>query len=123
MDQFRGDASVRTWMVSIAWRLALSRRRRLWWKVNKAGTDGIDQHALRDVAPSPEARMQSAQFMKAVQQQIRRLPRKLRDALLLAAAGDLTQDEIAAALNIPASTFRGRVRDARLRLKKQLGEQ
>jgi RNA polymerase sigma-70 factor (ECF subfamily) len=28
LDQFRGDASVRTWMVSIAWRLALSRRRR-----------------------------------------------------------------------------------------------
>ncbi len=32
LDQFRGDASVRTWMVSIAWRLSLSRRRRLWWK-------------------------------------------------------------------------------------------
>ena len=27
LGQFRGDASVRTWMVSIAWRLSLSRRR------------------------------------------------------------------------------------------------
>jgi Sigma-70, region 4 len=62
----------------------------------------------------------SAEFIRNVQQHIRRPPPKLRDALLLAAAGDLTQDEIAAALKIPAATFRGRVRDARLRLKAQL---
>ena len=67
--------------------------------------------------------MQSAQFIKTVQQEIRRLPPKLRDALLLASAGDLTQDEIAAALNIPAATFRGRLRDARLRLKSRLGQE
>ena len=117
IEQFRGDASVRTWMVSIAWRLSLSRRRRLWWKVNRSGAQETDLHVLRDVTPSPEARMQSAQFIRKVQEQIRRLPPKLRDALLLAAAGDLTQDEIAAALNIPGATFRGRVRDARLRLR------
>ncbi len=75
---------------------------------------------LRDATPSPEARMQSAQFIKTVQSEIRRLPPKLRDALLLAAAGDLTQDEIAAALQIPGATFRGRVRDARLKLKERL---
>jgi RNA polymerase sigma-70 factor (ECF subfamily) len=123
IDQFRGDASVRTWMVSIAWRLALSRRRRLWWKLSRTTVQETDLHGLRDVTPSPEARMQSAQFITAVQQQIRRLPPKLRDALLLAAAGDLTQDEIAEALKIPAATFRGRVRDARLRLKSRLGQE
>jgi RNA polymerase sigma-70 factor (ECF subfamily) len=123
IDQFRGDASVRTWMVSIGWRLSLSRRRRLWWKVHRTAGQSTELHAVRDATPSPEARMQSAQFIEAVQQQIRLLPPKLRDALLLAAAGDLTQDEIAAALNIPAATFRGRVRDARLRLKVRLGRQ
>jgi RNA polymerase sigma-70 factor, ECF subfamily len=120
LDQFRGDASIRTWMVSIAWRLAMSRRRRLWWKGSRAVAPETELHALRDVTPSPEARMQSVQFIKRVEQEIRRLPPKLRDALLLAAAGDLTQDEIAAALNIPGATFRGRVRDARLRLKARL---
>ena len=118
--QFRGDASVRTWMVSIAWRLALSRRRRSWWKVNRTSAPEAELQGLRDATPSPEARMQSAQFIKTVQQEIRRLPPKLRDALLLAAAGDLTQDEIASALNIPGATFRGRIRDARLRLKARL---
>src|SRR5688572_25540503 len=122
IDQFRGDASVRTWMVSIAWRLALSRRRRMWWRLSRTPPE-TELHALRDVRPSPEARMHSAQVIKSVQQQIRRLPPMLRDALLLAAAGDLTQDEIAAALNIPGATFRGRVRDARLRLKARLGQE
>jgi RNA polymerase sigma-70 factor (ECF subfamily) len=117
ISQFRGDASVKTWMVSIAWRLSLSRRRRRWWKVARTMAPETELHAVSDVAPSPESRMQSAQFIKMVQEQIRRLPTKLRDALLLAAAGDLTQDEIAAALNIPPATFRGRVRDARFKLK------
>ena len=123
LDQFRGEASVRTWLVSIAWRLALSRRRRLWWKGSRMVAPATELHALRDVTPSQEARMQSAQFIQTVQREIRRLPPKLRDALLLTAAGDLTQDDIAAALRVRASTFRGRVRDARIRLKERLGHE
>src|SRR5688572_32132585 len=82
-DQFRGDASVKTWMVSIAWRLSLSRRRKLWWQITKKATSDAELPALRAVTPSPEARMQSAEFIRDVQHEIRRLPPKLRDALLL----------------------------------------
>src|SRR5687767_1996185 len=62
IDQFRGDASVRTWMVSIAWRLSLSRRRRMWWRLSRTPPE-TELHTLRDVKPSPEARMHSAQFI------------------------------------------------------------
>jgi DNA-directed RNA polymerase specialized sigma24 family protein len=55
--------------------------------------------------------------LAAVREQIRKLPAKLRDALMLTAAGDLTQHEIAAALKIPAETFRWRVMEARRRLR------
>ena len=120
LRQFRGDASVRTWMVAIAWRLALSRRRRRWWKMRAASMASIELSGLAAQTRSPEAVLASRQFVAKVQQEIRRLPSKLRDALLLTAAGDLTQDEIAAALGIPGATFRGRVRDARLRLKAKL---
>lgn len=121
IDQFRGEASVRTWMISIAWRLSLSRRRRLNWKLRRMMTPETELETLRAMTPSPEARLQTAERIALVQRHIRRLPRKLRDALLLAAAGDLTQDELAAAMSVPPATFRGRVRDARLRLKKTLG--
>jgi RNA polymerase sigma-70 factor (ECF subfamily) len=107
-------------MVSIAWRLSLSRRRKVSWKLRHLISSDGDLDALRAASASPEARLQSAEYIASVQRQIRRLPPKLRDALLLAAAGDLTQEELAAMLNIPAATFRGRVRDARLRLRTAL---
>jgi RNA polymerase sigma-70 factor (ECF subfamily) len=120
LDQFRGDASVKTWMISIAWRVALSRRRRVGWKLRRMMASDTDLDSVTASTPSPEARVQTTELVAAVRQHIRRLPPKLRDALLLTAAGDLTQEELAAAMNIPAATFRGRVRDARLRLKESL---
>jgi DNA-directed RNA polymerase specialized sigma24 family protein len=39
---------------------------------------------------------------------------------LLVAAGDLSQEEIAVAMKIPAATFRGRVHEARRRLKEKM---
>ena len=120
LHQFRGDAGLRTWMVSIAWRLALSRRRRRWWRATRNALPESVLHAMPVVAQSADAGMQSAEIMAGLRREIRRLPRKLREALLLTAAGDLTQDEIAVALKIPGSTFRGRVRDARLRLKERM---
>ena len=123
LDQFRGDASVRTWMVSIAWRAALSRRRRPIWRLRKMMAPDSELEIVRSIGPSPERRMMTAEFCQSVKRHIRKLSPKLRDALLLTAAGDLTQDEIAAALNIPAATFRGRLREARLQLKEKLRSQ
>jgi RNA polymerase sigma-70 factor (ECF subfamily) len=123
LDQFRGDASVKTWMVSIAWRVALSRRRRLTWQLRRMmGTDS-ELEMVSSSGPSPERRMMTAEFSHSVKRHIKKLSPKLRDALLLTAAGDLTQEEIAEALNIPAATFRGRVREARVQLKEKLRRQ
>jgi RNA polymerase sigma-70 factor (ECF subfamily) len=119
-DQFRGDASVRTWMVSIAWRLSLSRRRRMWWRVGRRAESEAVLADERSLALAPDARIAAAEFSAKLKREIGALPPKLRDALLLTAAGDLTQEEIAEALNVPAATFRGRVRDARLRLRARL---
>ena len=71
--------------------------------------------------PSAETCVLDGERLAAVRRHIRKLPRKLRDALLLTAAGDLTQDEIAATLKIPAATFRWRVMEARKRLRATLG--
>lgn len=122
LDQFRGDASVKTWMVSIAWRLSLSRRRRpIWWLKNSIPDRVLD--VVRSSAPTPEARFQRVELVASMKGHIRRLPPKLRDALLMAVAGDLSQEEIAATMKIPAATFRGRVHEARRRLKEKMGLQ
>ena len=120
LGQFRGDASVRTWMVTIGWRLALSRRRsplRRLKQMISTDDSGIDTASAQ---PSAETCVLDGERLAAVREQIRTLSPKLRDALLLTAAGDLTQDEIAAALKIPAATFRGRVMEARKRLRSRV---
>jgi RNA polymerase sigma-70 factor (ECF subfamily) len=117
LGQFRGDASVRTWMITIAWRLALSRRRSPLRRLKQIIAMDNAQMAIASAEPSAERRVLDGERLAAVQEEIGRLPPKLRDALLLTAAGDLTQDEIAATLGIPAATFRWRVMEARKRLR------
>ena len=48
------------------------------------------------------------------------LPAKLREPLLLAAAGDCTFEEMSRMLGVPAGTLKWRVMEARRRLKQQL---
>jgi RNA polymerase sigma-70 factor (ECF subfamily) len=120
LDQFRGDASVRTWMITIAWRLALSRRRSPMHRLKQMISRDHVQIETVSAQPSAERCVLDGERLSAVQRQIQGLPPKLRDAVLLTAAGDLTQDEIAATLGIPAATFRWRVMEARKRLKRSV---
>jgi RNA polymerase sigma-70 factor (ECF subfamily) len=48
------------------------------------------------------------------------LPRKLRDALLLAGAGEYSYEQIAGMLEIPVGTLKWRVSEARRVLKRKL---
>jgi RNA polymerase sigma-70 factor (ECF subfamily) len=48
------------------------------------------------------------------------LPRRLRDALMLACSGDYSYDEAAAMLGIPVGTLKWRVSEARRILKRKL---
>jgi RNA polymerase sigma-70 factor (ECF subfamily) len=104
-------------MVTIAWRLALSRRRSLFHRLKQAAVPGDSAGDLASGQPSAETCVLDGERLAVVRQHISRLPPKLRDALLLTAAGDLTQDQIAAALKIPPATFRWRVMEARKRLR------
>jgi RNA polymerase sigma-70 factor (ECF subfamily) len=121
-DQFRSDASVRTWMVTIGWRLALSRRRNPLRRLQQMMSSDELEGEMTSAQPSAERRVLDSERLAEARVHIKRLPPKLRDALLLTAAGDLTQDEIAAALRVPPSTFRWRVMEARRRLKAALAE-
>lgn len=129
LSGFRGESQFRTWLLSITWRKAIDRRKSLtkWLKVaatasrNEAGDDIFD---VVDQVPSqehgPDAAFESAELQRDIRRLIRTLPRKLRDALLLAGTGEHTYEEISRMLDAPVGTVKWRVAEARRVLKRKL---
>ena len=125
LASFRGDSSFKTWLLAIAWRQAINQRRgvALWWRqttaraVDTANGDGPD---IAGTDPSPEQTAADRQLGQAIRDEIRALPAKLRDTLLLAQAGDCTYEEIAAIVGAPLGTVKWRVSEARRVIKARL---
>jgi RNA polymerase sigma-70 factor, ECF subfamily len=121
LDGYRGDAQFRTWLLTIAWRRALRRRESLWRRLRR--TMSTEEQAYREPAAAArgtEERLADEALVRRLRGLVRDLPLKLRAPLLLAASGDWTYDEMAAALGVPSGTLKWRVMDARRRLKAQL---
>ena len=118
LPNFRGDAAFRTWVLTIAWRRALDRRRtrQRWWQRLRQPADSAQSDAVSDLPSAgadPERLTVDADLLRRAQQHIRQLSPKLRDTLLLACSGEHTYDEIAAILRIPLGTVKWRVAEAR----------
>jgi RNA polymerase sigma-70 factor (ECF subfamily) len=134
LNGFRGDASFKTWLLTIAWNQSMNRRRslvRVWRSAfaPRASADGTPEAepAEAQVAAaaheSPEALLMSDRLRRAIRDAIRALPAKLRDTLLLAQSGEHTYEEIGAMVGAPVGTIKWRVSEARKVIKKRLQEQ
>jgi RNA polymerase sigma-70 factor (ECF subfamily) len=129
LASFRGEASFKTWLLAIAWHQAINRRRSRarWWRhiVEPARSDERDRQVEFDIAssdPSPEQTAAGEQLQRAIVDEIQALSATLRDTLLLAQAGELTYDEIAAITKTPLGTIKWRVSEARKVIRKKLKE-
>ena len=127
LSGFRGEASFRTWLLSIAWRKALDRRRSVtrWLRMTVTHDPRADGEAdivqgIPSGARSQEQGLAAEELHRAVKQLIHTLPRKLRDALLLAGSEEYSYDQIGRMLGIPLGTVKWRVAEARRILKRKL---
>jgi RNA polymerase sigma-70 factor (ECF subfamily) len=127
LHTFRGDASFKTWLLTIVWHQAINRRRSLtrWLKRTVAPAsrwDDADQiwTSIASANDSPEQRMVTTELRRAIVTEIRQLSRTLRDALLLAQSGEYTYEEIGAMLGAPTGTIKWRVSEARRVIKARL---
>ena len=124
---FRGDATFRTWLLTIVWRKALDRRRarRLWWTRTGSPreTDARDQvEELAGTLSSPEEQALSRGLADRISAEIIRLSPKLKDTFLLAMSGEHSYDEIATLLKIPIGTVKWRVAEARRIIGRKLDD-
>jgi RNA polymerase sigma-70 factor (ECF subfamily) len=129
LGSFRGDASFKTWVLTIAWNQAINRRRGMARWLTRSSKLEPDGPAIGDAcgelpstAPSPEQSVIDAELRRRIVEEIRALSPKLRDALLLAQSGEYGYNEIAAMLGTAPGTIKWRVSEARRRIKERLGK-
>jgi RNA polymerase sigma-70 factor (ECF subfamily) len=128
LASFRGEAQFRTWLLSITWRKAIDRRKSLtrWLKltVTPREDSGEDTYDPMERMPSKSRTQEETLVDDELQRNVTRLigtlPRKLRDALLLAGTGEHTYEQISGMLETPIGTVKWRVSEARRVLKKKL---
>jgi RNA polymerase sigma-70 factor (ECF subfamily) len=123
LSGFRGQATFRTWLLAIVWRRALDRRksRDRWWRRNASwGPCDAEVGQVSADGASPEGSAISAEHRRAIVLAIAGLSPKLRDALLLAAEGEHTYEEIARLQNVRPGTVKWRVFEARRLVRLEL---
>jgi RNA polymerase sigma-70 factor (ECF subfamily) len=116
---FRGDASFRTWLLTIVWRRAMTRRRGVlaWWR-RRASID--DARGVAAGERRADERVRDRELAAHIARAIEGLTPALRDALLLAQSGDYDYGEIAAMLGVARGTVKWRVSAARSKVRARL---
>jgi RNA polymerase sigma-70 factor (ECF subfamily) len=126
LRSFRGDASFKTWLLTITWNQAINHRRRSgrWWhrfvSVDESDSDAFAAADVASAAATPEEVAAGRQLRDDIRRAIGKLPYKIRDALLLAQSGEYNYDEIGKMLSVPTGTIKWRVSEARRLVRQQL---
>lgn len=110
-DSFRGDSSEKTWLTRIAVNTCRDFQRGGWFK-----------HTDRRVTPDmlPVGTVQPDTEDLDLSLAVMKLPRKMREAILLYYYQDMSTEEIAETLDIAQSSVSNRLRRGREKLRKQL---
>jgi RNA polymerase sigma-70 factor (ECF subfamily) len=109
---FRGECSVRTWLMRVALNLARdhqrSRRQGFWRKLFSASAPDPDAIAgtLAAPLPSPERTLIARQELQRVMQAVSSLPERQRTVFLLRFVEEFSLDEIAIAMSVEIGTVK-----------------
>jgi RNA polymerase sigma-70 factor (ECF subfamily) len=121
---FRGDSSFKTWITRIVINQSLthlrgSARRRHFISLDASGS-GIAPVVVRDVAPSPEDLVRSAEMDRKLVETASRLPKPQREAFHLCAISGLSIAETAKLLGITVPATKTRLFRARSFMRSEL---
>jgi len=115
IDQFRGDANLKTYLTRIAINLSLNELKRRKRDVSRyLPLDDYDQIAG---GPSPETELVTAERTKMVRNAIRELDTPFREVVVLRMVEGLSVRETADTLGIPAGTVLSRLARAQTKLR------
>lgn len=120
LDRFRGDAAVFTWLYRIAVNEALARLRR-----KPLPTTDIDEAPERalpaaDASEEPQAAAESGELDEFLARRIRTLEPEYRVPLVLRDVVGLSNEEVAAILDLSVAAAKSRIHRARMRIREEL---
>jgi RNA polymerase sigma-70 factor, ECF subfamily len=124
---FRGKASLRTWLTRITLNEAIRRRRRQRSTVDVGAIDTTQERVRSHkylsplTAPTPESAAARSQIRRILEQAIDSLPATFRLVLILRDVEEVSVEQTAKALGLQPETVR--THRARRMLREQLGEQ
>lgn len=113
MDAFRGESSVKTWLMRIAMNVCKDMRRNGWYRY-------VDQRVSLDQVSMSGLSMQPSIDQIAHTTEIMKLPRKLMEIVLLFYFGGMKASEISQTLGISTQAVYLRLKKARVKLKNAL---
>jgi RNA polymerase sigma-70 factor (ECF subfamily) len=116
MDTFRGDSSVKTWLLRITMNVCKDLRRSFWFR--RVWTGKLPERTADDGLP--EQQVIEREQNRGLWEQVLDLPSPLKDVIILYYYQELDVKEIARVLEVPEGTVRSRLHRARERLKKNL---
>jgi len=129
MGSFRGEAKVSTWLARIVANEALQRLR----KQNQHGAivplhpsaspDEINEIPEGSMSKTPEHSAARAEIRKLLEKRIDALPDAYRPVFVLRAVEELSVEEVAEVLRVPAATVRTRFFRARSLLRESLASE
>jgi RNA polymerase sigma-70 factor, ECF subfamily len=125
---FRGEASLSTWLTRIALNEALGRKRR---RRNTVSLEAIQHRTNAEIEPSPimapvhdpELSAAQNQIRKLLERAIDRLPDSLRTVFVMRDVEELSTAETAQRLGLGVPTVKTRLHRARRMLREVLGDQ
>jgi RNA polymerase sigma-70 factor (ECF subfamily) len=124
LRDFRGDASVSTWLYTIARRFCIRKRRRSKFAparvepLDAPGNDAV-QH-LVDPAPNPEHAAAGGEIEAALAAAIDALDERQREVLVLRDIEGLSAPEVAKVMRISVDAVKSRLHRARVAVRNQL---
>lgn len=128
LGQFRGESSLSTWLSRMVINQCLSRMRRQERRQNvipmaPSPSDEELDRVASDESGSPDAATDRAQMHRLLESKIDALPESFRAVFVLRSVQELTVDETADCLGIPAETVRTRHFRARSLLREALARE
>lgn len=129
LSGFRAESKLSTWLVRITVNEALGRLRRKSAQIIPLETammssDKDTRSALTEApARGPEHSVERSQLRALIEARIAVLPEAFRSVFMLRAIEDMSVDEVAEVLDIPAATVRTRYFRARALLRESLAQE